>query len=72
MIPELDAPSNTAEVDAAIKQLQTGKALGPDGIPAEVFKAGGETLITHLTRMFQVSTSAVLGGASSSGIMGRC
>ena len=36
------------------KQLQTGKAPGPDGIPAEVFKAGGETLITHLTRMFQV------------------
>ena len=54
MIPELDAPPNTAEVDAAIKQLQTGKAPGPDGIPAEVFKAGGETLITHLTRMFQV------------------
>ena len=54
MIPELDAPPNTAEVDAAIKQLQTGKAPGPDGIPAEVFKAGGETLIAHLTRMFQV------------------
>ena len=31
MIPELDAPPNTAEVDAAIKQLQTGKAPGPDG-----------------------------------------
>ena len=54
MIPELDAPPNAAETDAAIKQLQTGKAPGPDGIPAEVFKAGGETLITHLTRMFQV------------------
>ena len=26
----------------------------PDGIPAEVFKAGGETLVTHLTKMFQV------------------
>ena len=54
MITELDAPPNAAEADAAIKQLQTGKAPGPDGIPAEVFKAGGETLITHLTRMFQV------------------
>ena len=31
-----------------------GKAPGPDGIPAEVFKAGGETIITHLTSMFQV------------------
>ena len=54
MIPELDALPNAAETDAAIKQLQTGKAPGPDGIPAEVFKAGGTTLITHLTRMFQV------------------
>ena len=54
MITELDAPPNAAEADAAIKQLQTGKAPGPDGIPAEVFKAGSETLITHLTRMFQV------------------
>ena len=54
MITELDAPPNAAEADAAIKQLQTGKAPGPDGIPAEVFKVSGETLITHLTRMFQV------------------
>ena len=54
MIPELDASPNAAETNAAIKQLQTGKAPGPDGIPGEVFKAGGETLITHLTRMFQV------------------
>ena len=54
MILELDAPPNAAEADAAIKQLQTGKAPGPDGIPAEVFKAGGETLVTHLTKMFQV------------------
>ena len=43
MIPELDAPPNAAETDAAITQLQTGKAPGPAGIPAEVFKAGGET-----------------------------
>ena len=54
MIPELDAPPNAAETTAAIKQLQTGKAPGPDGIPAEVFKASGETLITDLTRLFQV------------------
>ncbi|XP_063600687.1 uncharacterized protein LOC134776864 [Penaeus indicus] len=54
IILELDAPPNTAETVAAVKQLQTGKAPGPDGIPAEVFKAGGEVLITHLTRLFQV------------------
>ncbi|XP_063586262.1 uncharacterized protein LOC134763626 [Penaeus indicus] len=54
IILELDAPPNTAETVAAVKQLQTGKAPGPDGIPAEVFKAGVEALITHLTRLFQV------------------
>ena len=54
MILELDAPPNKAETTAAIKQLQTGKAPGPDGIPAEVFKAGGEILISHITHLFQV------------------
>ncbi|XP_063585355.1 uncharacterized protein LOC134762738 [Penaeus indicus] len=54
IILELDAPPNTAETVAAVKQLQTSKVPGPDGIPAEVFKAGGEALITHLTRLFQV------------------
>ena len=54
MIPELDAPPNAEETTAAIKQLQAGKAPGPDGIPAEIFKVGGETLITHLTKLFQL------------------
>lgn len=54
MVHQLDAQPNHAEITEAIKQLQTGKAPGPDGIPAEVFKAGGETLIAHLTRLFQV------------------
>ena len=54
IILELDAPPDEEETTAAIKQLQTGKAPGPDGIPAEVFKRGGNTLISHLTRLFQV------------------
>ena len=54
MIPEIDAPPNCTETDASIKQLQTGKTLDSDGIPADVFKAGGETLITHLIKLFQM------------------
>ena len=54
MIPELDAPPNAEETSAAIKQLQAGKAPGPEGIPAEVFKAGGEILIIHITKLFQL------------------
>ena len=54
MIPELDAPPTAEETTAAIKQLQAGKAPGPDGIPAEIFKAGGETIIIHLTKLFQL------------------
>ena len=53
LIPEFDAQPNTTETTTAIKQLQGGKAPGPDGISAEVFKVGGDTLITHLTRLFQ-------------------
>ena len=52
MIPELDAPPYDKENTAAIQQLQAGKAPGPDGIPAEILKVGGETLIIHLTKLF--------------------
>ena len=34
-------------------QLASGKAPGIDGLPAEVFKAGGLNLITKLTHLFQ-------------------
>lgn len=50
---ELDIPPTYDEVNKAIKQMATGKAPGPDAIPAEVYKTGGETIRSQLTSMFQ-------------------
>ena len=36
-------------MEEGIKELQCGKAAGPDGIPPEVFKAGGQLLVKKLT-----------------------
>ncbi|KAL8581287.1 hypothetical protein ACOMHN_028313 [Nucella lapillus] len=49
---ELDAKPSY-EVNEAIKQMTTGKAPGPDAIPAEVYKTGGETIRNQLTSLFQ-------------------
>ncbi|XP_047481686.1 uncharacterized protein LOC125034089 [Penaeus chinensis] len=49
---DLDNPP-TEEVRKAVKQLSCGKALGPDAIPAEVYKAGGPALMQKLTELFQ-------------------
>lgn len=37
-IPKVDDPITRKEFDAAVKNLQCDKAMGPDGVPAEVFK----------------------------------
>ena len=50
---ELNIPPSSEEVSKAIKQLSSGKAPGPDSIPAEVYKSGGPTLLTRLTELFQ-------------------
>ena len=50
---ELDAPPSIEEVSKAIKQMTSGKAPGPDTIPVEVFKTGGETIRSQLTSLFQ-------------------
>ncbi|KAK4294773.1 hypothetical protein Pmani_032624 [Petrolisthes manimaculis] len=42
---ELDIPPSSEEVSKAIKQLSSGKAPGPDSIPAEVYISGGPTLL---------------------------
>ncbi|KAL8561524.1 hypothetical protein ACOMHN_057218 [Nucella lapillus] len=46
---ELDDPPTKDEVAGAIAQLQCGKSAGPDGIPPEVFKVGGQPLIQKFT-----------------------
>ena len=49
----LAIPPTEEEVNKASKQMSTGKAPGPDAIPAEVFLSGGPNLIKKLTEMFQ-------------------
>ena len=51
--PDLDIPPSEDEVAKAIKQMSSGKAPGPDTLPAEVFKSGGHTLLPKLTELYQ-------------------
>ena len=46
---ELNDPPTEGEVREAIDELRCGKSAGPDGIPPEVLKAGGLTLIQMFT-----------------------
>ena len=46
---EVDNPPTEDEVTEAIAELQSGKSAGSDGIPPEVFKAGGQPLIQKFT-----------------------
>jgi len=45
---DLIHPPTVSEVYRAVNQMASGKAPGTDGLPAEVFKAGGPNLITKL------------------------
>ncbi|KAH7695018.1 reverse transcriptase [Aphelenchoides avenae] len=50
---EPEVPPITAdEVEAALVTMKNGKAPGPDGVRAEMLKAGGPTLWKQLARMF--------------------
>ena len=49
---DLDALPFVDEVARAIKHMSTGKAPGPDAIPAEIFKSGGISLTRRLTDLF--------------------
>ena len=44
-----DHPILRGEVEAAVQSLKKGKSAGVDNIPAELFQAGGEDVITALT-----------------------
>ena len=45
---ELDDPSTREEIRKATMQLKVGKSPGIDGIPAEVYQHGGETVLDKL------------------------
>ena len=51
-IAALDVHPTLQEVKKAVSELQTGKSPGPDGIPPEIYKAGGQALCEQLTRLF--------------------
>ncbi|KAI8543108.1 hypothetical protein RHMOL_Rhmol08G0192800 [Rhododendron molle] len=40
------------KVVKALKRMKPGKALGPDGIPIEVWKSLGDLVVTWLTKLF--------------------
>jgi len=54
LLASLDEPPSLEETQKAMKQLQGGKAPGPDGIPPEVFKEGGEAVTAKLIELMQM------------------
>ena len=44
---------NRKEVDVALKRMKLGKAMGPDGIPVEVWKSLGEEGVDMLLDLLQ-------------------
>lgn len=54
VITSLDDPPTLAEIRKAIKNLLSGKSPGPDGIPPEVFKEGGDAIAVKLTELMQL------------------
>jgi hypothetical protein len=43
-----------AEIGEALKRMKGGKAMGPDGIPIEVWRYLGERAIVWLTKLFNL------------------
>lgn len=52
-VPELDLVPCLKEVKDASKQLSDGKLPAKDGIPAEIYKAGGTYFLKKLTKLLQ-------------------
>ena len=53
VLKSLSLTPSLAEVSKATRQMSSGKAAGPDGIPAEVFKHGGMKLNRKLTSLLR-------------------
>ena len=52
MNPSLALLPTLEEVNKAIASLSSGKALGSDGIPPEIFAAGSPTLVPKLLELY--------------------
>ncbi|CAO2183052.1 unnamed protein product [Urochloa humidicola] len=50
----MDAVVQEAEVEEALKRMKGGKAMGPDGIPIEVWRCLGVRAIVWLTKLFNL------------------
>ena len=48
----LDEIPPIQEVEKSISQIKDNKSAGPDGIPPELFTHGGQTVATHIHRIF--------------------
>ena len=51
---EQEPPLLRSEVARAIRQTASRKATGPDEVPAELFKAGGETVLDRMPEIINV------------------
>ena len=49
---ELNERISREEVEKCVKRQKNGKAAGPDGIPYEFYKHGGEVVIDSMTKLF--------------------
>jgi hypothetical protein len=43
-----------AEIGEALKRMKGGKAMGPDGIPIEVWRCLGKRAVVWLTKLFNL------------------
>ena len=51
LIPEMSILPTVAEVNSALKKINTGRAPGLDGIPVEVLVNGGEKILLEIHKM---------------------
>ena len=54
---ELDEPPSFDEIQRAVRKTNSHKAPGIDGLPAEVYKYGGDQLLEKLTSLFTLCWS---------------
>lgn len=60
LITELDDLLSRKETGLAIGQINLGKALGPDGIPIELFQKGEENIKSAVFNLINACWEGVL------------